>query len=129
MRYIVLGLSIFAVCMVGCAGGQDSAGTKDGADMKAGAKTGAKAEGKPIVVEGMAKDGMISALVIDDKGVSYMVPSVGRWSDEFKGNRVRVSGNFVQDDRYMGKTVDGVPQQGTAGNDRIILKAKVELVK
>ena len=121
MRYAVLGLSVFAMCIDGCAAG--SAGTKDGT------KTGAKTEGKPIVVEGMAKDGMISGLVVDDKGVSYMVPSVGRWSDQFKGKRVRVSGDFVQDDRYMGKTVDGVPQQGTAGNDRIILKAKVEVAK
>ena len=90
---------------------------------------GQVAAGRMGGIEGKAEDGMISALVIDGKGVVYMVPSLGRWPDEIKGKRVRVTGKFVQDDRYKGGVVDGVPQQGTAGNDRIILKAKYEVIK
>ena len=123
MRIAVLSVCVLALCVIGCANGS-GAGTKKSKDA---ANAGPKA-GWPITVEGKAEDGMISALVIDGKGVVYMVPSLGRWPDEIKGKRVRVTGKFVQDDRYKGGVVDGVPQQGTAGNDRIILKAKYEVI-
>ncbi len=128
MRFALVGLCMLAMSIVGCAGGSGAAKSEDGAKSKAAANGEAKAA-KPMTVEGVAKDGMISALVVDDKGVAYMVPSLGRWPDAAKGKRVRVTGQFVQDDRFMGKTVDGVPQQGTAGNDRILLKAKYEVIK
>jgi len=124
MRTTILSSSVLVLCAAVMA--MTSCCTAPKSNDKSSAK---KQEGTPISVVGKAQDGKISALVIDDKGVVYMVPSLGRWPDDARNKRVKVTGRFVQDDRYAAKAVDGVQEQGTAGNDRIILKAKYEVVK